>query len=346
MRSEPELPDPKRLYQFFAAKRRASSLKLAKYVLCPFGLTESVGDVNIDGEFVLRQGHPDALLYLCPMKGRPQPTASAAWYYADCIAFEHDIPVIVLPTRGDFDRYGYRFAHSGQTKPRIVHGIDTSTGEAIARTYRGMSAKRAVKEYYCESLCDILENVRQIRQGPMTFVDFRHAGMNETVSLPYSAMYRAAKQEIHLYAVALRQVDTLSEFLCYYRVIESATGTNGKRWIASSLDVLPGYDFGFIAIGHEFARRRRNLLSIWRQRAVRRLSDLRNRFGSANEIARYLYNTTRCGIAHGNQIVKADLTPSYFEVVRDTCLLKLLARMVIGKRLEDDSGTSAERSSG
>jgi hypothetical protein len=116
-------------------------------------------------------------------------------------------------------------------------------------------------------------------------------------------------------------------------VIESATASNGKAWIASSLDSLRGHDFGYIAIAHERVRRPRNLLAIWKQRAVRRLSHLLNRYGSATEIARYLYNTTRCGIAHGRQIVRADITPSYFAVARDTSLLKILARFAIDNKV-------------
>jgi hypothetical protein len=141
-------------------------------------------------------------------------------------------------------------------------------------------------------------------------------------------------QEIHLYSVALRQADALGEFLCYYRVIESATRSNGKAWISSALDVLPAHDYGHIGIGHEGVRRARNLLSIWRSKALRRLSVLRQRFGSPAGIAGYLYNTNRCGIAHGKDIVRADITQSYFEVVRDTYLLKLLARLAIDQKLQ------------
>jgi hypothetical protein len=112
-----------------------------------------------------------------------------------------------------------------------------------------------------------------------------------------------------------------------------ATQSNGKTWIASSLDALPVHDFGRIAIEHEHVHRRRNLLSIWRSRALRRLSVLRRRFGSSSGVARYLYNTNRCGIAHGKGIVRGDITPSYFEVVRDTYVLKLLARLAIDQKL-------------
>jgi hypothetical protein len=334
MQGIPAALDPRALLKFETARRRASGLKLAKYVLAPFGLApDTVGDVTVDGTIALVQPHPHADICLCPLTGNPQPTESVAWYYADCIAYEHDIPVIVLPQRGDFERFGYRYAHSGRTKPEQVEVVDVDSGGTSTRTLPRLSAKRAVKEYYWQSLCSILENVREIRQGPLTFVYFRHESRDRTLDLPYTAKYSAVAQEIHLYSVALRQADSLGEFLCYYRVIESATHSNGKAWIASSLHALTAHDFGRIAIAHEWGRRPRNLLSIWRSRALRRLSVLRQSFGSPTEIARYLYETNRCGIAHGKTIVRADIMPSYFEVVRDTYLLKLLARLAIDQKL-------------
>jgi hypothetical protein len=330
MQRKPVAPD---LSRFYAAGRRASGLQLAKYVLCPFGLAwNSVGDIIVDHTIALVQPHTEGNIYLCPLRGKPQPTESVAWNYADCIAYEHDIPVIVLPTRGDFERFGYRYAHSGRSTPEVQY-ITNLNGGTARSTLPSLSAKETVKRSYCEKLCSILESVREIRQGPFTFVHFRHESQERTLDLAYTAKYAPVFQEIHLYSVALRQADSLSEFLCYYRVIESATHSNGKDWIASSLGALASHDFGRIGIAHhQLARRSRNLLSIWRLRALRRLSVLRQRFGSPTEIARYLYHTNRCGIAHGKAIVRADITPSYFEIVRDTYVLKLLARLVIDQK--------------
>lgn len=339
MQRRPKVPDPRAFAQFYAAARRASGIQLAKYVLCPFGLASGLQfeDIVVDHTIALVQGHTDGDIYLCPLRGKPQPTGSVAWYYADCIAYEHDIPVIVLPTRGDFERFGYRYAHSGRTTPEVVPVLVVdSKGRRSGETkiLPALSAKRLVKESYVESLCSILESVREIRQGPLTFVHFRHKSRGGTFNLTYTSKYFSAAQEIHLYSVALRQADSLSEFLCYYRVIESATQSNGKAWIASSLDALSKHNFGRIVIDHNsVAPRPRNLLCIWRSRALRRLSVLRHRVGSAAAIASYLYNTNRCGIAHGKNIVRADITPSYFEVVRDTYVLKLLARLAIDQKV-------------
>jgi hypothetical protein len=322
------------LSKLYAANRRALSFQLAKYELCAFGLaSDSIHDIVLDDSVALIQSHPEARIYLCPLTGKPQPTESDAWYYADCIAYEHDIPAIILPTRGDIDRFRYRYAHSGRTTPEIVPVSNLDNDRTTWYTRRGLSAKQAVKEFYFDSLCSILENVRELRQGPLTYVHFRYENWDGRFNLAYKSKYSTVAQEIHLYSVALRQADSLGEFLCYYRVIECASRSNGKNWIASSLDKVSTHDFGRITIEHDLAHKPRNLLTIWQSKARQRLLVLRQRLGSYIEIARYLYKTNRCGIAHGGKIVRADITPSYFEVVRDTYVLKLLARLAIDRKL-------------
>jgi hypothetical protein len=334
-KSKPQALDARTLARANAAALRSRGVELAKYVLCPLGLaSDTVGDVTVDGEIALIQSHPYPDIYLCPRTGKPQPTESVAWYYADCIAYEHDIPVIVLPTRGDFERFGYRYALGG-SRPQTQFVTHVDSGRTTRRSIPGFSTKSAVTAYYAEQLLTILSEVREIRQGPLTYILFRHGASDAPLDLPFSKRYVQAAQELHLYSVALRQADALGEFLCYYRVIESAAHSNHKAWVTAALDRLGSHDFGQIQIGRDFEprHRRRNLLGIWRRRALLRLSALRKHHGSTAAIAKYLYNTNRCGIAHGNEIVRADITPSYFDVVRDTYVLKLLARLAIDERV-------------
>lgn len=108
------------------------------------------------------------------------------------IAYEHDIPVIVLPTRGDFERSGYRYAHSGRTTPEVVPVANVKNDRTIRYTTHvqpARSAKWLVKEHYCEALCSILENVREIRQGPLTFIEFRHGSWDTPLNLAYTSKY-------------------------------------------------------------------------------------------------------------------------------------------------------------
>jgi hypothetical protein len=335
MERKPQLLSAKTLARIHAGIRRQAGVQLAKYVLCPFGLaSDTVGDVTVDQDIALIQSHPDAEICLCPIAGKPQPTEAIAWYYADCIAYEHDIPVIVLPTRGDFERFGYRYALGGPIGSKQQYFGRDHSGRRIKRTCL-VPRRNAVKEYYMEQLCTILGEVREIRQGPFTYIVFRHGRPGARIDLAYSTDYVKAAQDIHLYAVALRQADALSEFLCYYRVIESVTNSNGITWVAAAINRLGSHDFGRIEMGYYLAAvpRTRNLLAIWRRRAFQRLSALRRHHSSASEIAKYLYKINRCGIAHGQKIVRADITPSYFEVVRDTYVLKLLARLAIDEKV-------------
>ncbi len=317
--------------------RARREFNLAKYVLMPFGLeSDSVGYVTIDNKIRLIQAHPRPDLFLCPLVGTPQPSESEAWYYADCIAYEHDIPVIVLPSKTDFRRFRYRFLHSGRVRSEERTVVDVSgSGQTRHSTYtvHPMPPDEIARTFYVKELCVILDEIRLLRHGPLTYVGFRHADTNGRLNLPYARQYARTANEVHLYATALRQADALGEFLGYYRVVEGATASNGKAWIARALDRLRTHDFGFIPIAHEEDRSPRNLLGILRRRASRRLSTLMSTYQSDSEVAAYLYNVQRCGIAHGRRIVRADITPSYFEVVRDTYVMKLLARVAIDEKL-------------
>jgi hypothetical protein len=337
MERRAQLLSSKTLARIYAGIRRQAGVQLAKYVLCPFGLaSDTVGDVTVDQHIALMQSHPDSEICLCPVAGKRQPKEAMAWYYADCIAYDHDIPVIVLPTGGDFERFAYRYALSpgSSNAEHQWHGRDDSSLRIKGTAYV-VSRRDTVKEYYIQQLCTILGEVREIRQGPLTYIVFRYGRPGARTDLAYSTDYAKASQDIHLYAVALRQADTLSEFLCYYRVIESVTNSNGVTWVTTAINRLGSHDFGRIEIGYELALvpRTRNLLAIWRRRAFQRLSTLRRRHSSAEEIAKYLYKINRCGIAHGQKILRGDITPSYFEVVRDTYVLKLLARLAIDEKV-------------
>lgn len=317
--------------------RARRDFNLAKFVLLPFGLLpDSVGDVTIDNRIRLIQAHPHSDLFLCPLVGSPQPRESEAWYYADCIAYEHDIPVIVLPRMTDFRRFRYRYIHSGRVRSEertIIHIDSGHANKHSTYTVHPLPPDKVVRTFYVEQLCMILDEIRQLRHGPLTYVGFRHADADGRLDIPYATQYARVAKEVHLYATALRQADALGEFLGYYRVVEAATTSNGKVWIADALGRVRSHNFGVIPIAHEEDHRPRNLLRILRRRALRRVSTLRSTYPSSSKIAAYLYNVQRCGIAHGQRIVRADITPSYFEVVRDTYVMKLLARLAIDEKL-------------
>jgi hypothetical protein len=321
----PRIPNPRVLKH---------EIKLAKYVLMPFGLaSDTVGDITIDTHIALIQPHPDPELYLCPLVPNPQPDLSTVWFYADCIAFDHDIPVIVSPTHADIRRFGFRYIYTGTHKTREIttHNVNNGTDSISHR--KPPSPEALARLFFNDQLNNILSEIRDLHHGPLTCIEFRHDGWHGRVDLPYTQAYSLASQEIHLYSTALRQADTLSEYLSYYRVIESASNSNGKSWIASVLLSLYQHRFDIIPIGLNDERETANLMAIYRRRALRRLKFLLGRHQTPTIVADYLYNVNRCGIAHGRRIIRADITPSYFEMVKDTYLVKLLARLAIDEKL-------------
>jgi hypothetical protein len=313
---------------------RSGELKLAKYILTSFGLSEdTVGDVVIDEQIALIQPHGDDELYLCPLVPNPQPPLSVVWFYADCLAFDHDIPVIVHPTSADVGRFGFRYLYNGTQKTRDISYENLDTGSQGTIHRRPLSPEQIIKTLYVEQLNNILGEIHGLHHGVLTCVEFRYSGQGGRVNIPYTRSYIHVSQEIHLYSSALRQADTLAEYLSYYRIIESASGSNGKPWITSAISRFRQHKFDAISISMIDETESRDLMGIYRRRALHRLNTLLTTYGSPEKVSSYLYNVLRCGIAHGRNIIRSDITPSYFEMVRDTYLIKLLARMAIDEKL-------------
>ena len=321
---------PKRIMH---ARVQSGEIRLAKYSLTPFGLVSSIGDITIDDKIALLQQHHDTELCLCPLGKSPHPELSEAWFYADCIAFDHEIPVIVNPTPSDIRGFGYRYIYNGSNEERRSHPQDVDTGELHTIIGKQKSPEALTRLFLSQQLVGILSEIRDFHHGPLTFIRFRYDGWEARQNIPYTQAYSLASQEIHLYASALRQADPYSEFLSYYRVIESASNSNGMTWIASALSRLRVHRFDDIKIGMASERESRSLLAIYRRRALIRLRTLLKTYPTPDKIAGYLYGVNRCGIAHGRQIIRSDITPSYFEMVRDTYVIKLLARMAIDEKL-------------
>lgn len=314
---------------------KSGEIRFAKHTIWACGLAaDTVHDVTVDGKIELIQSHPDSELCLCPRRGHPHPSFSDAWFYCDCIAYEHDLPAVVYPQTSELRRLRYRYIHSGPRKPKPLVICSVDTGEAtVVEPLKKRKPLRA-EEFYVKHLLAILDELRAMRHGPLSYVLFRHYKEWDPVDLPYTSQYGPTAEGIHLYAGALRQTDALAEYLFYYRVIEQMTGIQGRScrdWIEQALGSLHSHDFGFIPIGHERCPEEppRNLLSEYHRRALLRLRQLLRKHNTLRGVVDYLYYTNRCGIAHGRAFIRSDISPNYFEVVRDTYVLKLLARMAI-----------------
>lgn len=176
-----------------------------------------IGNVTVDGRYALIQVHPTYSLAVSPPIGKDHPIFEEIVFYTNCLAYEHDLPAFICPAK----------------RKTLVQPIEKGR-------------KKYINDSYYQSLGMAYEALNCIRLGPLGYVNFRWPGFQEEADIPYTRKYSKAAKELSLYSTAVRQLDPLSEFLCYYRVIESVSGTNGKDWISKNLSRLESYDFGFL----------------------------------------------------------------------------------------------------
>jgi hypothetical protein len=179
-----------------------------------------------------------------------------------------------------------------------------------------------------------------MRLGLAVF-DFQRGGIDafSLASIPLTARFAPVLNEVRMYSTALRQLDPLSEFLHYYRVLESidarARGvsmSNAKAWVRANLPNLATFDFGRLEVRPDVGGtpRRCNVFKVYQQRALKRVAALRQRL--TQPIEDYLYHEMRCGIAHGVSNTKTfDFGGTVEDVGRDLYVVKMLARLAIDR---------------
>ena len=315
----------------------SGEIQLAKYWLSPCGLASDTVYATIDSKIALRQPHPNNEIYLCPIRNMPQPNYEEAWFYNDCIAYEHEIPSIVYPTKKEIQSFKHRYYHVGSLKPQrqtIINLNDQNSNKIETYYTKPRSHQKLVDTFFIDDLLLILDQTRKLRQGPFSFILFKSYNLEKQINLNYTQDYLNVSKELILYSSSLRQADFLSEYLCLYRVIESATNSNGKAWIEDALDRALNYRYAKITIASNApVFTKRNLISVFKRRYSSRHKQLKKSFNSNKEIAKYLYNINRCGIAHGKRAIVSPIYGfSYFEIVKDISILKLLARLAIEEK--------------
>lgn len=291
-------------------KKKIKYRKDVKYFIDMVGLaSDSVGNVILDGKYAIHQIHPTYSLAIVPPVGVDHPSFNEMVFFTNCLAYDHDLPALIVPVK----------------REALIKPIE-----------RGR--KSYINNSYYESLAQAYELLNAIRLGPLGYVEFKWSGINEDINLQYTKKYYTASNELCLYSTAIRQLDPLSEFLCYYRIIESISGDNGKRWVSDSLAKLSNYDFGFLEFGSDFTGhnrgRRINVFSVYKKRSLARLVELKSKLNDKS-IADYFYNENRCGIAHGKTNIKTyDFKYNIEEISKDIYIIKLLSRIAIEEKIQ------------
>ena len=271
--------------------------------------TECLGAVLIDDAYWLEGCEASNSFFLIPREATQVIPYSTASFYADCIGFEHDFSALAIPAKDfyliDAD-IPWPCWHKYLRDPTPAADFITilrESAEIANRLWNGLGPSAAFR---------------------YDWIDHSTAEVDgyEVVAIDWTTRYSKVRPAIHLYCAALRQSDPLTAYLCFYRIIENCSGSNGKDWIASMIDsdletssiawcecppdtIVPEYVAHIVRpdrlkkIHHGEVWT--NFFEIVRAIAVARRNELIQQF-TPREIATRLYNDNRCGIAHGRDI--------------------------------------------
>ncbi|MBC8467957.1 MAG: hypothetical protein H8D56_00685 [Planctomycetes bacterium] len=263
--------------------------------------------------FLFHKAHPPSPLFIFPIEGE-RPNFNDLVFYNDCLAYLHDVPFI--------------FYSSTNSKGSPFKPIIQSPG--YSKAY-------ATTAQYHSNIHEIFSLITNFKiNGYIPFL--WEKAYERKININLRSKYLRAFKEIRLYSMALKQLDPFVEFLCYYRIIESVAGNNGKEWIRDNLNNTLQFNFGFLEVydtsfpanlAQTDNKRRLNLFSVYKRRARSRINNL-NKDLNGVSIQKYLYNTIRCGIAHGkDEVVTYDYSANLEDVAKDLFVIKLLARYAI-----------------
>lgn len=302
--------------------------------------TECLGAVLIDDSVWLEGHEASNSFYLIPRTPEADISYATASFYADCIGFEHDFSALAIPPV-----YSY-LSDSDVPWPCWFSAFREPTPAAD----------------FTDKLREGAGVANDLWNGSGTFVAFKYDWLDhpttkvdgyDVVAVDWTAQFGGVRTALHLYCAALRQVDPLTAYLCFYRCIENLCGDNGKAWIeeaiSSNLDtesvawcdcspdvIIPEYVKKIVRPDRvsrtHHQREWTNLFELVRALAVFRRDALIST-ETPSDIARRLYNLNRCGIAHGGNIRTHDLAADFREILMDLKLVRFLSRIAIEDKL-------------
>ncbi|MDD2274681.1 MAG: hypothetical protein PHI91_02630 [Candidatus Pacebacteria bacterium] len=286
---------------------KKKEIKNVKYFACIPSLFLQdcmCSSVLIDKKYFLEQsnGYEGGRFYIIPRQDEEHPSFENALFYMNCISFEHE-SLFWLFEDDNINLFNPFKEHSYEMDP-----------------------------------VSLMEEISQLKLGGVNGIYFLEIGRKENdeeeiIYLDYSLKYGKRKKELSLYAQALRQSDPFSEYLHYYRVLETITENNAKKWINDNLDDLENFNFGTLKASVKCLGQKKsniNLYDIFKSKIKDRIIRLKER----GDVGKYFYNVNRCGIAHGgSELRDFDFSVNLADIACDVYVIKLLAKMSILKNL-------------
>ena len=277
---------------------------------CPSLYIESDVIASLDGKYLLfHKAHEPTPLYILIEKCKSVDFSDIA-VLADAFSYHHDLPTFI---RSYVKQEGYLF------KP-------------LVGDWNG--DKLLDERIYYSNLIESYQSILNIKiNGDILFKWYKCYDENTNIEL--SSICAKAGKEVQLYSMALKQIDPLTEYLCYYRIFESLSQNNGKSWIADNIDKISSYDFGNLEIKYsacDYKFETEYYFKLCKERALKRIKDINE---DRTLVADYLYHTVRCGIAHGKDanVITYDFNDNLKNVAEDIYIVKLLARIGIEEKI-------------
>lgn len=285
-----------------------------RWLIAFYGIADScIWPIAADGWW-LEHGSPanGRLGILAPYQGDAVPTMSDALWLADALAFDHDAPIGVAPAiRGSW--------------PDLVP-VDE---EAMLFVQPVDALPQQFATQYWDSVGAALGATADLRFGASYCLryesDFPDPGTN------FTERFEGREELVAMYAMAARQADILSEYLCLYRVLEGADRNNGTTFSERALATLLDQDFGLLRViptfSHSGPDGHIDVFALYKHRA--RMAIYRIEESGESDVPQYLYRI-RNQIAHGKSRVLAGGSGRFFEDVAWALpVVKLLARVAI-----------------
>lgn len=266
------------------------------------------------GAFRLRCRQPayGRLGILGPEGADSEVTVDDARWLADAIAYDHDAPIGIRPAIA-------RSQNRWESSPRI------SDGETPIQPI--VPIPSVLTDFYWDAVAQSLDAAATLRFNES--FRFRYFDPDETVHADFATRFSKGRQRVRLYAMATRQADVLSEYLCLYRLLEAADGTNGKTFASECLDHLDRHDFGNLEVVNEMRVNGDHVCTnVFEMHRLRAMVEIYRLEHLGTDIPKHLY-ALRNGLAHGKKGTIAHGQTEFERVARALPIVKLMARLSV-----------------
>lgn len=285
----------------------------ARWRVCVNGIADAyLGWLTLDG-WELACGNParGSLVILTPRGGDAAGIAVAQWI-ADVMAYDHDAPIDASPMPR---RWGQAPADREYIDP--LRPLSTLAADHPIEYWENLSLAHwvvAERRFGCSYL--------------LRYDDERPGGAGPEFSIRFPD--DNARQRVALYAMAARQFDVMSEYLCLYRLLECADGKHGMKFSAKNIEQLEGFDFGSLYLAEDYDSSEVNAFAQLKARALAELDALSS--GRAGcDVPAHLY-ALRNGLVHGKtDVVVSGRGDPFLNAARALPIVKLLARMAVSE---------------